>query len=170
MKKCLIYIVDDDKMFINILTDHLKEKKLHFRMELEILTYPVSELCIDNLHRRPDIVILDYNMDSKFKDAENGKKALEQILHESPNTRVIMASSQDDLKTAVDLINSGAYDYFIKDESFYYRVTNAVAVIINQLMKNDLENKYRKNSRMIATLLGAVVILQTAVIAYLVTK
>lgn len=60
--------------------------------------------------KRPDLVLLDLNMPSK-----NGDEALEEILHEFPDARIIMLTSVTDSVTVAHCLKLGAYGYLRKD-------------------------------------------------------
>ena len=56
-----------------------------------------------------DIVICDYRLGDK-----EGKDVLQEIKAISPKTIVLIITGYSDIKTAVDVIKMGAYDYITK--------------------------------------------------------
>jgi len=68
---------------------------------------------------KPDLLILDYFLDSIFtqtKDrTENGLSILKAVKVVLPKLSVIVFSAQNDMKTAVELLNHGAVDYIDKN-------------------------------------------------------
>ncbi|MBL7776309.1 MAG: response regulator [Saprospiraceae bacterium] len=109
-QKKKIFVVDDDKMFCNILADHLEDQIVY-----SVETFGTGEECLEQLHRQPDAIILDYYLDSKVPGAKNGLEIL-QIIHKTdPGLKVIMLSSQEHYGVALQTIASGAVYYVIKD-------------------------------------------------------
>ncbi|MBX2904702.1 MAG: response regulator [Taibaiella sp.] len=115
-----IFVVDDDEMMAMALEDHLTRNTLH-----EIHVFTTGEECIKNLRMQPDIIILDYNLNSVEKEAANGMAILEAIKKLNRDIPVILFSSQDAYSVALQSINRGATQYVIKDESAF---DNIVAI------------------------------------------
>ncbi len=78
--------------------------------------------CLKHLAEQPDIVILDYNLNSEFKDAANGLKILELIKKLDFGIRVIMLSGQDDYGTALLSITKGAEEYVLKSQDAFEEI------------------------------------------------
>ncbi len=112
-----IFVVDDDEMMAMALEDYLTYNTLH-----EIHIYKTGEECIRNLRMQPDIIILDYNLNSIQKEAANGLKILEAIKKLNRDIPVIIFSSQDAYSVALQSINSGATQYVIKDEKAFENI------------------------------------------------
>lgn len=80
-----IFIVDDEPLLTEMLTDYLKQQYEGF----QIKSFPTGEACLLCLEEKPDAVILDYYLNSKEKDAANGIDILRDCLkiknwHASP--------------------------------------------------------------------------------------
>jgi two-component system OmpR family response regulator len=115
-----VFVVDDDEMMSMALEDHLTRNTLH-----EIHCFKTGEDCIKNLRLQPDIIILDYNLNSVEKEAANGMAILEAIKKLNREIPVILFSSQDAYSVALQSINKGATQYVIKDENAF---DNIVAI------------------------------------------
>ena len=112
-----IFVVDDDEMLSAALEDYLTRKIPH-----QVSVFNTGEDCLKHLSDEPDIIILDYNLNSVFKDAANGMKILEAIKKEDRNIRVIIPSSQEAYGTALQTITRGAEQYIIKDEDAFEKI------------------------------------------------
>jgi len=112
-----IFVVDDDEMMAMALEDHLAKHTLH-----EVHVFTTGEECIRNLRMQPDIIILDYNLNSKQKDAANGMKILEDIKKLNKKIPVILLSSQDAYSVALQSISKGAAQYVIKNEDAFDKI------------------------------------------------
>ncbi len=115
-----IFIVDDDDMMAIALEDHLTRNTLH-----EIHVFTTGEECIKNLRMQPDVIILDYNLNSVHKEAANGMVILDAIKKLNRDIPVVLFSSQDAYSVALQSINKGATQYVIKDEKAF---DNIVAI------------------------------------------
>lgn len=115
-----VFIVDDDDMMAMALEDHLIRNTLH-----EIHVFTTGEECIKNLRMQPDVIILDYNLNSVQKEAANGMAILDAIKKLNRDIPVVLFSSQDAYSVALQSINKGATQYVIKDEKAF---DNIVAI------------------------------------------
>jgi len=125
-KKILIFLVDDDDLF-------LKSLEIDFAHNTgsTIKTYATGELCIENLSEKPDVIILDYYLDSVDKTAINGLETLVRIKETHPLIPVIMLSSQDKIEVAVNCMKHQAFDYIVKSETAFLRLQKAITTIFH---------------------------------------
>ena len=72
--KIKLFLVDDDALFLKSLEIEFLE-----HADFEIETYATGELCIENLSKNPDAIILDYQLDGIDKSAMNGIDTLDKI-------------------------------------------------------------------------------------------
>ena len=127
-KKYKVFIVDDEAMVRRML-----EFKLKNREDLDVQSFSSGESCMDNLNQKPNIIILDYHMDTEREDAMNGLETLLKIVENSPDSQVAMLSSQDNVSVAVDVLKKGAVDYIIKNSVFAVNTESAIDKIIQGL-------------------------------------
>lgn len=103
MAKELIFLVDDDPHFLNLLATLIREKGF------EVKAMTDGHECVENLHQDPSAVFLDLVMPSP-----SGMETLAMLKKRVKDLPVIMLTSINDVETAVQLIKQGAYDYLIK--------------------------------------------------------
>jgi|ERR1017187_3772263 DNA-binding NtrC family response regulator len=133
-----IYLVDDDQLFITSLKDQVKKM---FKFETNIQTFSTGEECLKNLKNPPDIIILDYFLNSNSPNAMDGLKVLKKIMELNPETKVIMLSAQDKMEVAVNLIKFGAYDYVIKNDNVFNRLKLVISNAANSIkVAKELKN------------------------------
>jgi two-component system OmpR family response regulator len=89
-------------------------------------SYATGELCVKNLFRKPDVIILDYHLDSVEKYAMNGIETLDKIKAFNPHIPVIMLSSQDKIDVAINCMHHKAFDYIVKSETAFMRLQKAI--------------------------------------------
>lgn len=116
-----IFIVDDDEMLTVALSDYLTREVNH-----DISVFHTGEELLKHIFEKPDIIILDFYLNTVNKDAANGLEILEAIKDHIQETRVIMLSSQDSYVTATKTIQKGALQYIIKDENAFKKIAESI--------------------------------------------
>jgi two-component system OmpR family response regulator len=138
-KRIKVFIVDDDDLFLKSLVIQFRENPIY-----DVVTFATGELCIDHIHNTPDIVILDYHLDSIVKNAMNGIKTLDMIKKINSEIPVIIVSAQDKIEVAVSCIHHKAFDYVVKSETAFLRIQKIIKAIFKyQKMEKEL-NWYMK--------------------------
>ncbi len=101
-----IFIVDDDPFFSGLCTQMLKN--LDFK---NVTCFHSGTEFLHNVQLNPDIILLDYNMESM-----NGIETLKKLKRFNPNLLVVFISGQEDIEIAVSALKYGAFDYLIKNQ------------------------------------------------------
>lgn len=126
MKKKLplnICLVDDDPAFGQALINYLNHESAY---PLLIKTFECGEDLLLDLQLKPDLIILDYYLHHNIKHVMNGLGILKALNNKLPQIPVIMISTEDDIKTAVQMIKLGAYDYIPKSSSAFVKIKNTI--------------------------------------------
>lgn len=132
--KVKLFLVDDDAVFLKAL-----EIEFLHEGDFDVETYPTGELCIENLDKNPDVIILDYHLDGIDKSAMNGLSTLDQIKKIDPSIPIIMLSSQDQIDIAIQCIHHDAFDYVVKSETAFVRLRKILTTIfLYKRMKKEL--------------------------------
>ncbi len=116
-----IFIVDDDIMLTEALSDYLTRKTPH-----KIRVFHTGEECLTSLSEHPDIIILDYYLNTIQKDAANGMEILTSIRKQDKHIHVIMLSSQERYGIALQTIQKGAEQYVIKDTDSFQKIEEMI--------------------------------------------
>ena len=133
-KKIKVFIVDDDDLFLKSLVIQFRANPIY-----EVITFATGELCIDEIHTTPDLVILDYHLNSIEKNAMNGLKTLDIIKKINNDIPVIIVSAQDKIEVAVSCIHHKAFDYVVKSETAFVRLQKIIKAIFKyKKMENEL--------------------------------
>jgi len=114
-----IFVVDDDEMLSMALEDYLERKT-----DFEVRLFNTGEECLKHLEEQPDIIILDYNLNSVVKEAANGLIILEAIKRLNGGIRVVMLSTQETKWLVLQTIKLGAEEYVIKDENAFEKIVS----------------------------------------------
>jgi two-component system, OmpR family, response regulator len=131
-QKTKIFLVDDDVLYLKNI-----EIGLNDQSEFEISTYSTGELCLSNLSQKPDVIILDFNLNSIEQEAKNGLQTLIEIKKINPVIQVVMLSSQDSIEVAVSCMQNKAFDYVVKSETALVRLQKIINTILefNKIQK-----------------------------------
>jgi len=138
----LIYTIEDNVFFAEIVAAGLQQKGY----EIKIFSNGESMLeIVDDII--PDIIILDYHIESQDVKYFNGKQILEILLSRHKDIPVIMLTAQNNVKESISLLKRGAVDYIIKDDAFFENLNKSIENIINvkALKKKIFEHKTKIN-------------------------
>lgn len=120
-----VFLVDDDKMFLTLLSDHLEALDRY-----DISTFATGEACLERLGEQPDVIVLDYYLDSAVPGSLNGMEILKRIKSADSDQKVVMLSSQEHYGVALQTIAKGALYYVIKDNQSFGEVERLLGEIV----------------------------------------
>lgn len=117
-----MFIIDDDPVQVEMIKDYLSERYI-----FELKVYEDGEKAMKDMETlKPEIVVLDYHLNSNNPQAKNGIEVLTDIKRIHPASKVIMFSAQDNIDIALESMRNGAYDYIIKGETAFNKMENTV--------------------------------------------
>lgn len=119
-----IFLVDDDAVYLKLLEIQFLEHG-----DFEIETYATGEVCVENLKHKPDLVILDYQLDGVERDVMNGIETLDKIKAFNAEIPVVMLSAQDKIDVAINCMHHAAFDYVVKSETAFMRIQKIINTI-----------------------------------------
>ncbi len=131
-----IFLVDDDFIFLEMLKETLIDNP-----EYTIVVFQSGEECVNHLHLKPDVIVLDYYLNSENPDAKNGLEILKEITTINPSVRVIILSGQEDGGLVYKLIKENASDYVVKDDDAFENVKEAINEIIEDIQNTETEKE-----------------------------
>ena len=103
-----ILIIDDDPLIRKTLSSHLSRRNFEVHLAEE-----GEQGLVKYTENVPDLVILDI----RLPDID-GLEALRKIKDKNKNACVVIMTAYDDMKTTVEAIKSGAYEYLVKPLDF----------------------------------------------------
>lgn len=120
-----IFVIEDDPVYTKFL-----QYVLGLNPDFEVTCFATGKEFLQQLHLRPAIVTLDYALPDV-----PGESVLRQIREFDPDIPVIVVSAQERIRTAVELLKAGAFDYISKDDDAKDRILNSIQ---NALQKSTL--------------------------------
>lgn len=123
MKKDIkkIFIVDDDEMLTMAMSDFITRDNEHV-----VKVFDTGEDCLNSLNENPDVIILDFYLNSKLKQAADGLEILKLIRGKLPEVKIYMLSSQDSYINAANAIEEGVNEYVIKDKDAFKKIKELI--------------------------------------------
>ncbi len=143
-----IFVVEDDEWYNRLLVHNLS-----LNPDYDIESFTTGKECLDNLHKAPDLITLDY----RLPDIK-GLEMLKKIKAANEDIQVILISEQNEIEVVVELLKYGAYDYIVKSKDIRERLLNTVQNIRKGIrLKREvvsLRSEVRKKYSYTKTIIG----------------
>jgi sigma-B regulation protein RsbU (phosphoserine phosphatase) len=131
LKEMNLFIVDDNKLYSQLLKGALEASLEDLTMHIQC--FGTGEECIGGLmEQNPELIILDYNLNSHSGSAADGLVILDRIKKLQPDTPVIMLTSSEDLDVALTSFHRGAADFVVKKNSQFDKIKSAIGGILHK--------------------------------------
>ena len=135
-----IFVVEDDEWYRRLLVHNLS-----MNPDYDIESFAGGRECLDNLHKKPDVITLDYRLPDM-----KGLEVLKSIKAHDEEIQVVLISGQDDIEVVVELLKYGAYDYIVKSNDIRDRLLNTLNNIRNGVklkreivsLRSEVKKKY----------------------------
>ena len=125
MEDKLIFIVDDDKVILNLLEYTFRSLEGY-----EVKTFYSGEDCLRNLALKPSLIVLDHIFSLCGVDGMSGLDTLKELRKTNENIPVIILSSQSDLSLVQEFIQNGAIKYIPKIDYFIDTLVESVEKVM----------------------------------------
>jgi DNA-binding NarL/FixJ family response regulator len=125
-KTGVIFIVEDNPAYAKTLEVFVKT----FAQAKEVKLFPVGETCLMELHKNPDVIIIDYFLDTKYYDAETGLEIIKKIRAQKPEMNIIVLSSQEDINVVLEAVKTYECSYIKKDEQAFDRLEDILRDVL----------------------------------------
>lgn len=121
----LIFIVDDDKVILNLLEYTFKSREGY-----NVKTFDSGEECLQNLDLNPNLIVLDHLFYLRGVSGMSGLETLKELRIKSPDVPVIILSGQEDLALIREFIRNGAVKYIPKADYFIDVLVESVEKVV----------------------------------------
>lgn len=125
-KSGIVFIVEDNPVYAKTLEMFLQSS---FSDIKEIKIFPLGETCLLELHRNPDVIMIDYILDTKYFDAATGLEIIKQIRSQKPEINIILLSLQNEIEVVREAIKKYNCSYVRKDDHTFDRIEEIVKEI-----------------------------------------
>lgn len=110
VSKQTIFLVDYNTQYAT------KIEQILVQENYEVCLLRGSRQLIDNLYKKPDLIILEHDLSDDPKNPYTGRYVMKKLATMKLNIPVIILSGINDVKMAVDLLKLNVIDYIVKDE------------------------------------------------------
>lgn len=138
-----IYVVEDNAIYSLILANALMTKT-NFR----ITVFSSGEEIMKKINegKKPHIIISDYNL-SMEGELKTAVQLIDQLNAIDSMIPVIILSAKEDIKSAIEILKKGAFDFVVKGDSAIYHVISSIKKVA-ELLKLKEEITIQKSKRM----------------------
>ncbi|OFY19960.1 MAG: hypothetical protein A2W98_13320 [Bacteroidetes bacterium GWF2_33_38] len=151
--KITIFIIEDNDVFALALKSEIET--VFANMQLSVHSFTTGELSMEKFNEeKPQIVILDYHLNSKDWNALDGIKVLDWIINKNKETLVVMLTRDDHVDIAIKSFHHGASDYVVKNHTQFKKINFSLLNFFKIIQaKNNSEKylsklkEYRENSK-----------------------
>jgi two-component system OmpR family response regulator len=112
LEKKIIFIVDDDIIYLELLKNELTELK-----NIEVETFTSAEKCLEKMYKKPDLIILDFYLDTLNPENMNGHNALKEFYIENPKQKIVFISSSNNEFLLEEYKRYRSVDFIVKTDS-----------------------------------------------------
>jgi len=135
-KPLTIFLVDDDPFCGRMYEQHVRNLG-----HANVTLFNDGQDCLNRLTDQPDIIFLDYHMEPM-----DGLEVLRKIKRFSPDIFLVIVSGQEDLNVAVNALKYGAFDYIIKGDNDFEKITSVLTKIqdVMEMLKQRPPGKMQK--------------------------
>ena len=137
-----VFVVEDNKFYAAILKNELDSFCNH------VTVFSSGEECLENLSRKPDLILLDYNL----SEGMNGVEVLEKIKEYDDKLPVVFISGNYKLNIVKDALRLGAEDFIDKSASGLSMVESRLKDVFN-VKTLEIEIKIKKIAKTIMLVL-----------------
>jgi len=121
----LIFFIDDDKMILNLL-----EYTFQSRQDYHVVSYLSGEECLENLHKKPSLIVLDHVLAGMGENSLNGMETLKEIRKVNKDVPVVILTGQGDDLLLSSFMENGANRYLTKDDFFIDSLIETIQQVI----------------------------------------
>lgn len=132
-EKYLIYIIEDDPIYLKMLVDVVSEFPA-----FEIRAFSSGENALNGISKHPHILITDYLLDLNDENARNGLQILKDVKKTLPNVEVIVLSGQLMPDVTFDFIfTHNVRNYIVKDKNAFDNLRKELVNILADFSKHN---------------------------------
>jgi len=122
----LIFFIDDDKVILNLL-----EYTFQSRQDYDVVCYQTGEECLENLHQKPNLIVLDHILAGTGDNTLNGMDTLIEIRKINQEIPVVILTGQGDDELLSEFMEKGANRYLTKDDFFIDSLIETIQQMIH---------------------------------------
>ena len=142
-----VCIIEDDYIYNQLLSSYIKGLSSRLAdkyITLRVFSFKTGEDFFKNNDCYPDIVFLDYYLDSETPEAETGLQIIKKLKAKYTKSNVISITTQNQSMIVAELMKQGAIDFIPKDNISFARVDLIIGNLVRLMRK-----KQRRSQRIL---------------------
>lgn len=131
-RELLIFIVEDDPSFLQILNTHFSKLILEVndtKFKFKVKNYATGRSVLKDMNLNPDLIFLNYYLNQGIPNALSGRETVDNIININPNQKVIILNELE-VKLRGAFIENGLRDYIIEDEAGLIELNKTISDIL----------------------------------------
>ena len=157
LKKLQLLVIEDNAQMSDMISDYLQLKF----PDAVVTVFNSGEKALEEVKTAPDIIILDYQLDSQNAKALNGLQILMKFKKLYP-VPVIFLTAQEKPEVSANLIKYGAYDYVVKNQQAFVKLE----AIINKILSEKPTKKKPASQKTILVAAIAIIAILIAIMIF----
>ncbi len=123
-KEIKIFIIDDDSSFLLMAKNYLSKQLAN--KSYKLFTFNNGEQALLEAYRLPDLIIIDYYLDSVLPDADNGLRIISNFKVLSPTSDIILISGSNNTAIETTFERYGIKKFYKKSEVIFETLLNEI--------------------------------------------
>jgi two-component system OmpR family response regulator len=146
-----MFIIDGDKMLATALKSDLE--RTFEDHDLKISLFETGEESTERISENPDVVIVDYSLNSKNSEAMTGVKIIDLIKQKSPGTEVIIFTEEEHADIALKAMHHGVHDYIVKNDYMFRKLNMTVLQCLKlKRLKSEIRTQRVKSNILVVSM------------------
>ncbi len=144
-KKLTVFVVEDSEIFRDLLSVFIKDidskEKFKEKVSYDVRSFKSGEECVQALNEKPDIIVLDYQLDpggkknsSETEKPMNGVETLKVIKKVMPSVEGVIVTAKGDFSVNEGALDAGAAEYIEKGPGIRERLQNTITGLVNKIV------------------------------------
>ena len=140
-KRSIIFVIEDSEIVSELMAYNIEKK-----FEAHVLIFGTCEGAMRKLiWMKPDLILLDYNLDSYKPNMMNGLLFLKEMKRNGLKIPVIILSGQREKAISVALLKLDAVDYVSKnDDDFLGKTMDSIDSTLQFIQNRNIQKKTEK--------------------------
>lgn len=118
----LVYLVEDNAVYAEMICNHIQRNYPQFAVRC----FATGEEMLPNLKLKPHLLIIDYHLDGKNRDAVTGEVILHWVKTLYPDVPVLMITGTQTVSQLSHLLYNGAKALISKDDNLLPHLDEAI--------------------------------------------
>lgn len=118
LKTKTVFVIDDSELFQFYIKGYLKhfQAKVAGKVDIKVHQFLTGQDALTNLHLNPDLILLDYYLDSdEDGQSRNGDWVFEELSKKAPDASVVLLTQANEPEVIVKMMKLGLKHYVQKD-------------------------------------------------------